>query len=192
MVNYPNRKTKMQSTSYSGQRGMSFEKELDEVNKYYRSNNIALIYKKPTPLQIVKVDYPKRERAVVREAYFQAPSTTDYNGIYKGQYIDFEAKETHSKTAFPLSNVHVHQIQHIKKVLEMGGIAFLLIKFNVLDKVFLLDGSLLNELYEASTKGGRKSISLTFLLENASLIEDKIIHMVDYLKVVEKIYLHDV
>ena len=32
-----------------------------------------------------------------------------------GYYIDFEAKETKSTTSFALTNIHPHQIQHLKK-----------------------------------------------------------------------------
>ena len=94
-------------------RGMTLESELNVTNEYYREIDKAYIYKKPTPIKIVKVDYPSRDKAVIKEAYFTVPSTTDYNGIYKGLYIDFEAKETKSKTAFSLSNIHKHQ-KHCK------------------------------------------------------------------------------
>ena len=44
------------------------------------------------------------------------PSTLDFNGIYQGKYIEFDAKETNNKTSFPLSNVHPHQIKHIRNM----------------------------------------------------------------------------
>lgn len=51
---------------------------------------------------------------MINEAYFRTPSTTDYNGVYQGYYIDFEAKETKNKTSFPLNNIHDHQVEHMK------------------------------------------------------------------------------
>ena len=80
-----------------GNRGMTLEKDIMMTNKYYLEANKAVIHKKPTPVQIVQVEYPKRSAAVIREAYFKQPSTTDFNGVYKGKYIDFEAKETNNK-----------------------------------------------------------------------------------------------
>lgn len=99
MVNYPNLKKapanmsipkKSTSKHYTAFRGMSLEEDINLSNTYYLSVDQAVIYKKPTPIQIVKVDYPSRNKARIVEAYYQAPSTTDYNGIYKGRYIDFE------------------------------------------------------------------------------------------------------
>ena len=97
-----------------GNRGMTLEEEINESNQYYLKQGIAVIHKKPIPIQIVNVDYPKRSAAVIKEAYFKQPSTTDYNGVYKGHYLDFEAKETKNLTAFPLANFHaqIHQKRH--------------------------------------------------------------------------------
>jgi len=93
-------------------RGMSLEEDINLSNEYYRDNQIALIHKRPTPINIVKVDYSKGAR--ITDAYFEKQSTTDYNGVYKGKYIDFEAKNTKSNSAFPLSNISEHQIVHFE------------------------------------------------------------------------------
>ena len=70
-------------------RGMRLEADLNDTNKYYRECDKALIYKKPTPVQVVRVDYPARNKAKIVEAYYKTPSTTDYNGIYKHGGIGF-------------------------------------------------------------------------------------------------------
>src|SRR5699024_5549086 len=85
-----------------GNRGMTLESDINASNETYLVQNIAVIHKKPVPVQIVSVDYPKRSAARITEAYFGKASTTDYNGVYKGKYIDFEAKETKNKQSFPL------------------------------------------------------------------------------------------
>ena len=116
-MNYPNGKKRVaektglasSSTRQSyGNRGMTLEEDINETNAFYCATGRGLIHKKPTPVQIVNVHYPKRSAAVITEAYFKQPSTTDYNGVYKGRHIDFEAKETRNKTSFPLSNIHEH------------------------------------------------------------------------------------
>ena len=123
MIGYPNRKAdyiRKSETDY-GHRGMNLEEDLNITNRYYLDNDIAAIYKKPTPVTIVNVDYKSRETARITEAYFQIPSTTDYNGVYRGKYIDFEAKETKLKS-FPLGNIHKHQLDHLEKIVSHGGI----------------------------------------------------------------------
>lgn len=106
MVNYPHKlsskssKTSLPQTKNFANRGMSFEKMINATNDYYLSHGMAVIHKKPTPIQIVRVDYPQRSRAKIVEAYFRQASTTDYSGVYEGFYIDFEAKETKQKKLF--------------------------------------------------------------------------------------------
>src|SRR5574344_1617077 len=115
-MNYPNKKIVNNNKQINyGNRGMCLEDDINISNKFYLENNIAVVYKKPTPIKVVKVDYNKRINTVIKEAYYEIPSTTDYNGIYKGKYIDFEAKETKCKTSFALSNIHSHQINHLIK-----------------------------------------------------------------------------
>ena len=39
-------------------RGMQLENDINETNLYYKNFDIALIYKKPTPIKIIKMEYP--------------------------------------------------------------------------------------------------------------------------------------
>ncbi len=165
-------------------RGMNLEEDINITNRYYIDNNIAFIYKKPTPIQITKVEFSKNN-AIIKEAYFKEPSTTDYNGLYQGKYIDFEAKETESKTSFPLKNIHKHQINHIKNIVNNNGIAFVIVRFNKLNKTFLLLGK---DLIHFITHNDRKSIPLDFFNKNAYLIEEKYSPRIDYLKIIDLLY----
>ena len=75
MVNYPHKiSSKKSQTSISqpknfANRGMTFEKMINATNDYYLTHGMAVIHKKPTPVQIVRVDYPQRSRAKIVEAY---------------------------------------------------------------------------------------------------------------------------
>ena len=187
MINYPNKKqTFKKKTENHSNRGMSFENMINETNEYYLSHNIAIIHKKPIPIQIVKVDYPSRSGAVIKEAYYKIPSTTDYNGIYKGKYIDFEAKETNNKTSFPLSNIHSHQIDHLMSIDEHKGISFLLIFFKVLDEIYLLETKHLKEFVKRSISG-RKSITYDEIKEFGYIVKEGYAPRIEYLKVIDKI-----
>src|SRR5699024_12781037 len=71
-------------------RGMSLEEDINITNQYYLDHQIGVIHKKPTPIQIVNVDYETRSAALITECFFPKSSTTEYNGINKGKHIDFE------------------------------------------------------------------------------------------------------
>ena len=191
MVNYPHKLKAKSSINRpaSGMinfanRGMSFEKMINESNNYYLSRGLAVIHKKPTPIQIVKVDYPHRSRAKIVEAYFRQASTTDYSGVYKGHYIDFEAKETRQKKSMPMKNFHSHQIEHSEAVLEQKGICFVLLHFSSLRETYLLPASYLIEFYKID-KGG-KSMPLTYIQEHGYPIEMQQLPSIPYLEIIEQ------
>lgn len=167
-----------------GNRGMTLERDLNATNEYYLLHDIALIYKKPTPITINHVNYPSRRDAIITEAHFNTPSTTDYNGIYKGKYVDFEAKETKLKS-FPLSNIHKHQIIHLKKVIKHGGIAFLIVRFSTTDDIFYLDGQ---DFFTFLEKNDRKSIPFEYFCEKGYKLKVKFNPRLDYLKIIDEIY----
>ena len=180
-MNYPNKKEHTNKTYIEyGNRGMTLESDINSSNSYYLDNNIAVIYKKPTPIKAVKVDYSKNK---ITEGYYEIPSTTDYNGIYKGKYIDFEAKETKSKTSFPISNIHKHQIKHLVRVIEHGGISFIIIRFTTVNKTFLI---FTKDFVNYFKNNDKKSIPLSYIEEKGYLIKDGYNPVLDYLKIVDK------
>ncbi|MCM3003227.1 Holliday junction resolvase RecU [Priestia koreensis] len=198
MIRYPNGKVytpaspkekarTVKESTYSN-RGMTLEEDLNESNQYYLSHDIAVVHKKPTPVQIVNVDYPKRSAAVIKEAYFKQASTTDYNGVYRGKYLDFEAKETKNKTSFPLQNFHEHQIHHMKQVVKQQGIAFVILMFTAAEEIYLLRAEDLFPYWEKMKQDGRKSIPKKDVEEKGSLIRYGFHPRIDYIKIIDKLY----
>lgn len=169
-----------------GKRGMDFEEEINQTNTYYLNNKMAVIHKKPTPVQIVKVDYPRRSAAVIKEAYFRQASTTDYNGVYRGYYLDFEAKETKNKTSFPLKNFHQHQIDHMDACMKQQGIVFVLLWFSSLNRCFFLSGERLIDYWLQQKNNGKKSLPLSTIEKNGIEISLGLVPRIPYLEAVEK------
>lgn len=192
MVNYPNLKRSHPLDEAdenlikhdTSRRGYSLEDAINQSNLFYLSHDRAVIHKKPTPIQIVKVSYPKRSAAKITEAYFKIPSTTDYNGIYRGRYIDFEAKEC-SKTSFSFRNIHPHQIDHLAKIIHHGGIAFLMIAFTKKNEVYLIDASYVADKF---LHAKRQSLLYEDIKSHGHLVLQGYMPELDYLKVVDEIY----
>lgn len=183
-LNQNNNSNQIKKKSFNaGNRGMDLENDINVSNDFYRQQGLCLVTKRPTPINVVKVDYSKG--AIITNAYFEKPSTTDYNGVYKGRYIDFEAKSTKIKTAFPLANISTHQIEHLKQVLKHDGIAFFIIEFSSLNKVYLLDAKYVIHFYEF---GERKSIPYQAVLENGHEIKRGFLPRLYYLDVVKEVY----
>ena len=68
MINYPNGKkivyvdtkkkpVKVRKPVKAGNRGMSLESDINDSNLYYLEKDLCLITKRPTPINVVKVDY---------------------------------------------------------------------------------------------------------------------------------------
>lgn len=140
--------------------GMSFEKDISTTCDFYRARNIANIYKRPTPIRIVKMSKEKVGR--IDEAYFEAKSTTDYVGIYKGKYIDFECKETIHKS-IPYKMIRPQQYSHLKSVISLGGIGFFLFSFKSYDEVYLVKAE---TILEEINKKNHPGFNLDFVSKN--------------------------
>lgn len=194
MINYPNGQTRTyykkdkhttKQRNFSN-RGMVFEEYINQSNLYYLSTKKAVIHKKPTPVQIVHVNYPHRSAAMITEAYFKEASTTDYNGLYNGHYIDFEAKETKSKTSFPLNNFHTHQIEHMRACIQQKGIVFVLIWFSSLERCFYLPSDEVIFYWDNQSLGHRKSIPLNVIEKKGIEIRLGVNPIIPYLSVIDQ------
>ena len=194
MINYANgknfqknlkipAKSPIKPKSFShGNRGMAFENDINETNDYYRNQGLCFVTKRPTPINVVSVDYSSGP--IITNAYFEKQSTTDYNGVYNGRYLDFEAKSTKKKTSFPLANISKHQIEHLKQVIKHKGIAFFIIEFSELDEVYFLDAQYVINFYE---NGDRKSIPYNTIKEVGKRIKKAFIPRLDYLPIIQEI-----
>lgn len=166
-----------------GNRGMNLENDINITNEFYRSKGMCLITKRPTPINVVSVEYKNGPK--ITNAYFEKPSTTDYNGVYKGRYIDFEAKSTRQTTSFPLANISKHQIEHLKQVILNNGIGFFIVEFSRLEQVFLIDAKYVIEHYENDK---RRSIPYQKFLEVGYQIKRGFLPRLFYLDVIKKVY----
>ena len=165
--------------TFYGNRGMTLEEDINLTNDYYKEKKIALIHKKPTPIKVLKTNDTKTR---IKDGFYEKKSTLDYSGIYKEKYIEFDAKETNSKTSFPLSNIHLHQIEHIKNILFYKGIVFLIIRFNIINKTYILEGK---KLIEFINNEERKSIPLDYFEKHCKKVELKYQPRLDYLKLID-------
>lgn len=167
----------------SANRGMNLEEDIIQSNEYYLRHKMALIYKRPTPVQVVKVEYQKN--AKITEAYFSEKSTTDFNGVYQGRYIDIEAKSTHSKSSFPLSNITKKQFEHLSNVIELGGLAFFIIEFVKHQKTYIVEAK---KIIEFKNNEERKSIPYAQFEELGKEIKRGYSPRLNYLEFVDEIH----
>ncbi len=192
MINYPTgskpnhhhtKKTEHTHNTIYGSRGMSLEDKINQSNEYYLTHHLAVIHKKPTPVQVVKVDYPRRSAAKIVEAYYRHASTTDYNGVYQGFYIDFEAKETKNKTSFPLANLPEHQRTHMLQCIEQGGIAFLILSFAAHNETYIIPYEKVDSEIKKSKK---QSLTYEFIKQEGFLCKEGLFPIIDYLAALDQ------
>lgn len=145
--------------------GMDFEKDVSKSCDYYRLQGIADIYKRPTPIKIVKMN--KQKPGQICEAYFEEKSTTDYVGIYKEKYIDFECKETiHDE--IPYHMIREQQYRHLEFILKLGGIGFFLVSFKRAQEVYLMPAKII---LEAEKEKYHRGFKREFFQEHGILVE---------------------
>lgn len=137
-----------------GNRGMAFEKLINLSNEMYQRGGVALINKRPTPVKVLK-----SKGGQVLNGFYEAKSTVDYDGVYKGRAIAFEAKSTNEINRFDLKNIAQHQLDYLEKAKKMGAICFFLIGFSKDKSVFAVSLSVIQSYVRMSQQPkGKKSI----------------------------------
>ncbi len=163
-------------------RGMGLEEDISLACEYYNNLGMCLIYKRPTPIKVVRMDNINKAKIV--EGYFSSKSTTDYNGLYKGKYLDFEAKETINKTSFSFHNIREQQISHLEAVNKLNGLAFFIIRMKAYNQTFLVKYIDVKEMLNSS----RKSITYDYILQKGILIKESYVPKLFILDAIDKAF----
>lgn len=165
----------MHARSSKANRGQAFEELINFTNAQYKSKRIALINKRPTPIKVI------RSSGNVINGVFEKKSTVDYDGVYKGKPICFEAKSTNERERFYLSKIEQHQIEYLEQAAANGAICFLLIEFKVFDEVFFVPFTTIRQYLLQAQSGGKKSIPREDFEYYAYLVEKTKRAPLDYL-----------
>ncbi|MDF9451349.1 Holliday junction resolvase RecU [Bacillus toyonensis] len=165
-----------------GNRGMAFEMLINLANEMYQRGGLALINKRSTPVKVLK-----SKGGRVLNGFYKTKSTVDYDGVYKGRAIAFEAKSTEKDTRFDLKNIAQHQLDYLEKAEKMGAICFFLIEFSKDKSVFAVPLSVIQSYVRMSHQPkGKKSIPRADFDIYGYLVEQTERAPVDYLQYIDE------
>lgn len=101
-------------------RGMDFESSLNEMHELYALRGVAEIHK----------GYPKTLPVGDGQwARVIGKGTVDYSGsLAGGMHVSFDAKDCAEKR-IALNRLAEHQLEHLRNIHAVGGIAFVLVRF---------------------------------------------------------------
>lgn len=162
-----------------GKKGSKLEMLLNMTNNEYRSADIAIVDKVPPPLKVGEVSGKKVK------AYLDKATWVDYNGIYKGRSLIFDAKES-TVERFPLANLAEHQYNTLKSWHRHGAVSFLIVAFWLKNKnepeIYYLSFEQLASFWEQKDLGGSKSIPISFFRTECERVIGRNGFTADYLK----------
>lgn len=164
-------------------RGKQLESLLNATNAQYRRNNWALVDKIPTPIKKIR-----NYNGSTFIAVWEAKSSVDFQGVYNGRSIVFEAKQTKETTRFDLDNIKDHQIRYLEQAEQQGAITFVIIDFYKLDEVYLVPADYVVQCYHKAQEGERKSIPIEAIREFGMRVRSGRGVVLDYLATLDKMY----
>lgn len=163
-------------------RGMSLETLINHANAQYMSQGMAVIHKRPTPVKIMRTQGTRITAAVL-----ESKSTVDYEGVYRGRSLQFEAKQTKVETRFDLDNIHEHQVSHIRACERQGAVTFIIMEFTKRNQIFYVPGKMVVEAWLEAARGGRRSITYDDISAMCYVLQSGRGVVLDYLAVVDRI-----
>lgn len=147
-------------------KGMGFEKEIEYINIIYEEKGIALIQKISTPWQVIR-----RGKQIV-SAFPTGKSTLDFRGTVKGgTSISFDCKETKEEKGLPLANITEHQIEYIRKALEVGEHSFILCYVVPTGQRFRIEGNVVLHYWDLWQENKGKRGYNTILVKDMEELE---------------------
>lgn len=161
---------------------MALENLIEYTNNIYRAKRWAVVTKRPTPVKILRTHRNGRI-----EGHLEKASTVDYEGVYRGRALQFEAKSTKEQHRFPLANFHEHQIEHMIACVDHGAVVFAIIEFARHDLRFYVPAKVVLDAWDKAAAGGPKSIPFEELNFTCYTIPATRGVPCDYLAIVDKV-----
>ncbi|WP_227394215.1 Holliday junction resolvase RecU [Jeotgalibacillus aurantiacus] len=160
----------MKSWSHSN-RGKTLELYIDHANAMYHQRGQAIVIRQHPEVKVTRVDGKR-----ILSGFYKEKGAPDYIGLIDQLPVCFDAKETNSKTSFPLKNIKAHQIKYLSEWDKQGGMSFLIIYFSALKEVYLFPYKALQTSLNEAAVSGVKSIPYKVIQEWGHLIKsgDKI------------------
>lgn len=112
--------------------GMYIEQLVDRTIVYYQFNNLGFLEKRQIPIKVLK---HINETTIV--AKLTAKAKVDYFGYINNQYLEIECKQT-KHDYFDLLLIKQHQLNYLKYVSNNHCLSFVLIYFELYDKVIAI------------------------------------------------------
>lgn len=147
-------------TNYAN-RGKFLETIINNTNKIYKIKRVAIVDKIATP-----INYNKKGK----NPFYEAKSTVDFTGCLNGgRMIAFDAKQTKQKS-LRFANIGRHQEEYLRNINKLGGIAFFIVYFEVVNKYYRIS---IEDYMYFKNNAGRKSIPLKFFEDNITELSSK-------------------
>jgi recombination protein U len=117
--------------------GEAFEDAIKKANDRYLMDEKARIVKTHAEVKMIR---DKEDNKKIKTAFHVDKAPPDFVGmLYGGRHIEFETKTCEDyKTGFKLVNIAKHQMDQLRQVHSLGGLAFVLVHFQLLGETYVL------------------------------------------------------